>query len=280
MKVVVFALLATLAIQVGYFLWKIAADELPIIGKAKPLVVIIGFLTSVKWMSGFILTVVGWVLFIKAADIGDISIVQPLMSIGDLFLVLLALVFLKERLRLMEGFGLGITVIGAMMLSVEAKVVLPIGLDWPRLFVFLTFAVLAWFVFKLLASRTQRQEVPLAIIVGIGFGVGAVLTKAMTSYIYMQGQHLASSAMIINPILPFMIAANAAGIVILQVAFQRGRASVIIPVQLAVVNGMTVVAGAFIFAEQISIWRLCSIGLIIFGASMLHIHDKSGVKAT
>ena len=270
MRVVILTLLATFAIQLGYFLWKIAADTLPQIGKVKPAVAIIGFLTNVKWLSGFVLTVLGWILFIKAANIGDISLVQPLMSIGDLFLVLLALVFLKERLSKKEWLGLGITVVGAILLSLEAKVVLPVGIDWFKFMFFIMVAVVAYAAFMVIAKRSQHQEVPLAIVVGICFGCGAVLTKLMTSYINMQGHHLETMEGIINPIFPFMMAANAAGIVMLQVAFQRGRAAVIVPVELAVVNGMAVLAGAFIFSEHISIFRICSIGLIIGGAAFLH----------
>ncbi len=56
-------------------------------------------------MLGFFLTVVGWLFFVKATDLGEVSIVQPLMSVGDIFVVLLAITFLHERLGRVDGLA-------------------------------------------------------------------------------------------------------------------------------------------------------------------------------
>ena len=68
-----------------------------------------------------------------------------------------------------------------------------------------------------------------------------------------------------------MAAANVAGLILLQAAFQRGRAAVIVPLQLAVANAVTVLAGILIFAENISSIRAAGIGLIVLGTVMLHL---------
>ena len=111
----------------------------------------------------------------------------------------------------------------------------------------------------------------MAIAVGVGFGVGAILTELMTAYIAINGQQLETSAFFLNPILPFMIAANVIGLILLQAAFQRGRAAVIVPVQLSVVNGLVVAAGILVFSEAITPIRMLGIGFIIAGTAMLHI---------
>jgi uncharacterized membrane protein len=279
MIVVLVTLAATFAIQLGYFLWKIAADDLPHIGTARGGAVMIAFVTNWKWMLGFGLTVIGWLFFVKATDLGEVSIVQPLMSVGDIFLVLLAITFLHERLGRVEWVGLALTVIGAVLLAFEATVIERVAIAWPRLVAFLALCAAGWLAVFLAGRRGASSEVPLAIAVGIGFGAGAVLTKLMTAYLMLGGQQLESSAFLLNPILPFMIAANVAGLALLQIAFQRGRASVIIPVQLAVANGLVVVAGALVFEEAIGLARIFGIGLIVAGTGALEFGRRAPVRS-
>lgn len=282
MIVVLVTLAATLAIQLGYFLWKIAADELPRIGTAPAGTVALAFVTNWKWMLGLVLTVVGWLFFVKATDLGEVSIVQPLMSVGDMFLVLLAITFLHERLGRVEWVGLALTVGGAVLLAFEATVIERVAIAWPRLVAFLSLCAAGWLALFLAGRRSSRSEVPLAIAVGISFGIGAVLTKLMTAYLTLGGEQLESSAFLLNPILPFMVAANVAGLALLQVAFQRGRASVVIPVQLAVANGLVVIAGSLVFAEAIGLFRLFAICLILSGTAVLEfgrrVARRSGTR--
>lgn len=279
MIVVLVTLAATLAIQLGYFLWKIAADELPRIGTAPAGTVALAFVTNWKWLLGFVLTVVGWLFFVKATDLGEVSIVQPLMSVGDMFLVLLAITFLHERLGRVEWVGLALTGVGAVLLAVEATVIKEVAIAWPRLVAFLALCAAGWLALFLAGGRSARSEVPLAIAVGIGFGMGAALTKLMTAYLTLGGQQLESSAFLLNPILPFMVAANVAGLALLQVAFQRGRASVIIPVQLAVANGLVVIAGALVFAEAIGPMRLFGICVIVAGTTALEFGRRAAGRS-
>jgi len=279
MIVVLVTLAATLGIQLGYFLWKIAADELPRIGTAPAGTVALAFVTNWKWLLGFVLTVVGWLFFVKATDLGEVSIVQPLMSVGDIFLVLLAITFLHERLGRVEWVGLALTVVGAVLLAVEAAVIKQVAVAWPRLAAVLPLCAAGWLALFLAGRRSAGSEVPLAIAVGIGFGMGAVLTKLMTAYLTLGGQQLESSAFLLNPILPFVVAANVAGLALLQIAFQRGRASVIIPVQLAVANGLVVIAGFLVFAEAIGPMRLFGICVIVAGTTALEFGRRAAGRA-
>jgi uncharacterized membrane protein len=97
MTVVLVTLSSTLLIQLGYFLWKVSAEGQPMIGDASTRQVLAALVTDWRWMLGLLATSLGWVLFVQATALGDISLVQPLMSAGDLLLVILAVVFLKER---------------------------------------------------------------------------------------------------------------------------------------------------------------------------------------
>ncbi len=91
MTVVLTTLAATLLIQFGYFMWKLSADSAqPKIGGAPAWEVVRSLVSDWRWVSGFVATSMGWVLFVQATALGDISLVQPLMSAGDLLLVVMA----------------------------------------------------------------------------------------------------------------------------------------------------------------------------------------------
>ena len=274
MTVVLVTLAATLLIQLGYFLWKISADGQPKIGGAPVGQVVRALVTDWRWMLGFAATTVGWVLFVQATALGDISLVQPLMSAGDLLLVILAVAFLKERLVRVEWVGVLMTVLGAAALAWEAEDSHVAAFDGMRLLVLLATIVLAGGALLLANRRSHRPEILLALVVGLCFGAGSVLTKAMTVKFSGPGQTVMTWAILIDPLLPAVILANVLGLVLLQAAFQRGRASVIVPLQLAMANAITVLAGIVIFAEHITILRAAGIVLIVGGTVLLHLKPQ------
>ena len=278
MTVVLITLAATLLIQLGYFLWKLSADGQPKIGGAPALQVMRAMVTDWRWMLGFAATSVGWVLFVQATALGDISLVQPLMSAGDLLLVVLAVVILKERLVRIEWAGVLLTVLGAVALALEAEDSKTLSFGGARLVVLLACAVLAGCAMLLANRRSRRPEVLLALVVGLCFGAGSVLTKALTVESSVPGQSVVSWAILLNPLLLAVVLANVLGLVLLQAAFQRGRASVIVPLQLAMANGITVLAGIAIFGEHITTLRAGGIVLIVGGTALLHLKSSSAQK--
>jgi len=275
MLVVLTTLAATLLIQLGYFMWKVSADGQPQIGNAPALVVAKALVTDWRWMLGFASTSLGWVLFVQATALGDISLVQPLMSAGDLLLVVLAVVFLKERMARGEWAGVLLTVLGAVALALEAEGSQVVAFDGRRLALLL--AVTAGLAGALLlANRRSRQpEVLLALVVGLCFGAGSILTKALTVASAGPGQSVMTWAVLLNPLLLAVVAANVAGLVLLQAAFQRGRAAVVVPLQLAMANAVTVLAGVAVFAEHITLLRGAGIVLIVVGTTLLQFKPAS-----
>ena len=271
MTVVLVTLAATLLIQLGYFLWKLSAEGQPKIGGAPAWDVARALVTDWKWMSGFFATSLGWVLFVQATALGDISLVQPLMSAGDLILVILAVVFLKERLVSIEWAGVLLTVLGAVALAWEAEGSQVAAFAASRLLLLVGFLVVAGGALLLANRASKRPEIFLALVVGMCFGAGSVLTKALTVDYSGPGKTVMTWAILVDPMLLAVVVANVAGLILLQAAFQRGRAAVIVPLQLAVANAVTVLAGVMIFAEHITTFRALGISLIVLGTVMLHL---------
>lgn len=275
MTVVLTTLAATLLIQLGYFLWKLSAEGQPKIGEATAARVVRALVTDWRWMLGFGATSLGWVLFVQATALGDISLVQPLMSAGDLLLVILAVVVLKEHLVRIEWLGVLLTVLGAVALALEAEASAAAAFNGRHLAVLLGSVVVVGAVMIVLNRRSQRPEILLALVVGLCFGAGSMLTKALTAESAGPEQSVVSLAILLNPLLLAVVLANVAGLVLLQAAFQRGRASVIVPLQLAMANAVTVLAGVVIFGEHITTLRAIGIVLIVGGTVLLHLKPSS-----
>ncbi len=273
MLVVLTTLAATLFIQSGYFLWKLSADRQPKIGKVAFRHMMASLLTDWRWVLGLLATIVGWILFVQATALGEISLVQPLMSAGDLLLVLMAVVFLKERLSKKEWLGLALTVIGAAALSWNAETRIAQTSGGLRLAMLMTLLFIAACGLLLARRFFVKTEITLAVVVGLAFGAGAVLTEALTAQ-----SPVITSDILLNPLLIGVIGANAAGLVALQAAFQRGRASVVIPVQLAIANAITVLAGALVFFEDIGLMRGAGISLTIAGTAFLKAGQRKSVE--
>ncbi len=270
MAVIIITLLATFSMQLGYLLWKVAADSLPKIGKEKFWFVVKGFLMNTKWVIGYLATTIGWLLLVKALDIGEISLVQPLMSVGDVFLIAMAVFFLKEKLLKFEWVGLFFIVAGATSLSFDVKDISTVNINWPHIYAYFSVALLVW-ITLMIARKKGRLEIILALTSGVSFGIGGAFTKLMTTYLTTQGQQLESMYFVVNPFFPLMVIANIAGLVLLQMAFQNGRAAIVVPVQLAVLNIMSVIAGVTLFSEMVSLYRISCIILIISGTYILQL---------
>jgi drug/metabolite transporter (DMT)-like permease len=273
MEVVLTTLAATLCMQLGFLLWKVSAKGQPRIGHASALAVVRAMLGDWRWVLGSILNVTGWVLFVRATAIGEISVVQPLMSSGDIVLVALAVLVLGERMTRREWIGVGVTVCGAVGLALGAQKAPASTWDGFALASMVVGAGLGVAGLVRAARDDARAELALAVGAGLSFGCGAALTEAWTS---------ASTdgwlAAILHPALVAMLLANACGLVLLQAAFQRGRAAVVVPVQLAVGNAVAVGAGVALFAESLSAERLAAIAVILAGAFLMK-HPAPGARS-
>ena len=275
MLVVLTTLAATLLIQLGYFMWKVSAQGQPKIGGEPARVVAKALLTDWRWVLGFAATSLGWVLFVQATALGDISLVQPLMSAGDLLLVILAVVFLKERMVRVEWAGVLLTVLGAVALALEAEGTQVTAFAGMRLAVLLGVTVVLAAALLLSNRRSRQPEVLLALVVGLCFGAGSILTKALTVASAGPEQSILTWSVLLNPLLLAVVLANVAGLVLLQAAFQRGRAAVVVPLQLAMANAITVLAGVVVFAEHITLLRGAGIVLIVVGTTLLQFKPAS-----
>ena len=269
------ALIATCCYQVGTVLQKLGAERLPRIrlgGGQRG--VIRAFVRSPIWLGGLGVSVVGWVLFLKAIANAPVSIVQPVLGFGLCLLALFSVLFLRERLRAIEWFGIALMVGGIVLLGISG------AQEHERLSAISFVAIVAVSAVILsvlvIAVRIGRggHWVPLPIVLGFAAGVliglGAFYTKALFLSL---GNGAAIAAWTI--FLPLTLLTNIGGLWIMQAAFQQGRALIVVAMNAVTNKLVTIVCGMAALGEllpadaSLAAARVVGFMAILVGTAML-----------
>lgn len=99
-------ILAALMSSVGQFFWKLGANSESI-----------GILFF--YLIGFIATGIGMFVMMASFRFGQVSILQPMMSIGYAFSIVIGYLFLNEPITLYKFFGTLFIIVGAVLLGME-----------------------------------------------------------------------------------------------------------------------------------------------------------------
>src|SRR4051812_36148969 len=117
---VVLALVTTLAFNTGFVLEKGALAALPPLNVRLPLILVRMLVTNPRWMAGFALILAGVACQLVALTRIPLTVAQPVFSSGIVFLLLLSMTFLGERLTVAEwaclaGITAGVVCVVASM---------------------------------------------------------------------------------------------------------------------------------------------------------------------
>jgi drug/metabolite transporter (DMT)-like permease len=188
-----------------------------------------------------------------------LTVAQPVFASGIVFLLLLTMTVLGERLTSHEWTGLaGITAgVICVVTSLDSRtdVVGTGGHVWRVLLVAIpsTAAGLAVFV---AASRSGRRGRPAGdatygAAAGLVYGVAGMITKGLSASIDFHGPVAIVSSALASPYLYLLVPVTLAGFLVFQTALQRGRASIVAPVSSVISTLYTVVAGTLMFGERL-----------------------------
>jgi multidrug transporter EmrE-like cation transporter len=236
------SVVATCCYQVGTVMQKIGADRMPRLGLTlRQGAVYRAFFRSPMWLGGLAFMIAGWVFFLRAIANAPVSIVQPVLGFGLVLLALFSVVFLRERLRLIEWAGVALMVFGVVMLGIsgsgEAQAIAALSL--PALLV--VSVVLIGSLAGAVPLARSGRGVPLPVI--LGFGAGVLIGLAA---LYTKGMFLSLDAglgwLAWLVFLPLMVIANVGGLWVQQAGFQQGRALIVVAMN-AVTNKVVTIAG-------------------------------------
>jgi multidrug transporter EmrE-like cation transporter len=188
-------------LNIGMGLQKKGAATLPKIEQESFGRNIKNFFTNKVWVIGFILVQSQWVLLTLALEMGSLSIVTPLMSVGMIALVIFSYFYLKEPISKVEGAGIVAIVVGIVLSGITnvekgEQETLEVVLDcFANTFGIIYLAVIFVFSVVLILLSILRKfanaDVLFGIAAGITDGLGAIFLKA-----YMGGADFKDASVI------------------------------------------------------------------------------------
>jgi drug/metabolite transporter (DMT)-like permease len=256
---VVLALVTTLAINTGFVLEKGALTALPPINARLPLNLARMLATNPRWVAGFMLIMTGLACQLVALTRIPLTVAQPVFSSGIVFLLLLTMTVLGERLTSHEWTGLaGITAgVICVVTSLDSRTdVVGTGGHVLRVLAVAVPSTAAGLAVFAAASRSGRRgrragDATYAAAAGLVYGVAGMVTKGLSASIDFHGPVAIVTSTLTSPYLYLLVPVTLAGFLVFQTALQRGRASIVAPVSNVVSTLYTVVAGTLMFGERL-----------------------------
>ncbi len=222
-------------------------------------------LSTPVWLTGAILGIIGFCVYLLALQHFELSIVKPLVNTNLAFTFILAYIIFKERLKLTEWMGILGIIIGMIFLGIVTRESTGIVELVPLICLLpLTIAGIIFLGIFIITERVQNQEFFYSISAGVFYGLGAIFTKA----ILILFPPNANFALLLFTIVMFSLTYIVA-IVSQQFAFQNGRLSIVSPITNSISVLIPVIGAYFIFTEQIYIEKILGLACILLSIILL-----------
>lgn len=237
-----------------------------------------------RWVFGMIVETSGYALYMFALSAAPVSLIAVMMQGGTALFVIFAVIFLHERAAPGEWLGIG-GIIAAMLLlafSLQSGGGRDAGGLHPYALAVLAIAALFAAVAPALSSRMRATGVAPAIASGIAFGLGSLFAKALTDNFMANSQIDLMLRIFSDPWVYPAIAANIAGLVMLQNSFHSARGLVVMPLSSACSNIVPIIGGLTVFGESLppdafgAGMRIGAFALTILAGAMLSMTVQSG----
>ncbi len=296
---IILALIAYTLLNIGFVLQKKAASSLPQVEHQSLWTNIKNFIGNKMWVIGLILTSIPWFLYLFAIDYGSLSLVTPFNGWGIVVLVIFSYFYLKEPISRAEFTCIGVTVVGVVILGItspasnfefDAGTMATILVTPVSIALILTMGIFT--IVPVIISFKRKfwhADIILGACSGVGAAIGAIFSNAMMAHV--STGDLWSSLWIALGTIAFwfylLMAAvgNTASMVYQQIAYQKGKASLVAPLYTIVSLVLPVIAGIIIFGEwslvspELAGLRVTSIILITVGAAALS-YSNSKIMST
>jgi uncharacterized membrane protein len=291
---IILALIAYTMLNIGIVLQKKGASSLPQVEHQGLWDNIKNFVSNKIWLTGLILTSIPWFIYLFAIDYGSLSLVTPFNGWGIVVLVIFSYFYLKEPISRKELTCIGITVMGVVILGITApetkieynQATMAATLAMPVSIVFILFMILLAIVPVVLSIKRKFWHADIIFGVCSGFATcfGAIFSNAMMAYIGMEDYWSSVWIALGNFAFWFYLigagAGNLVSMVYQQIAYQKGKASLVAPLFTIVSLVVPVIAGIVMFGEwslvsqDLAGLRIASIIVITAGAALLSGFNK------
>jgi drug/metabolite transporter (DMT)-like permease len=224
------------------------------------------------WLVGGAANLCGAFFLVLAIDAGDLTVVQPLTNLNLVVSVLAGVLVLREKLSETERLGVIAMLGGATLLSVSglrshgATAIAPLHVLLAAGAASLGAVGLLNLAGRLSRARL-RPEIVLGASAGVLYGMGTVCVKVLTTQLdEVVGARAIVLTTLLSPALLGVVAANVMAYTLEQIAFSRGRVSVVDPLCTGGALVMPVAVGALALAEPVD--GLRALGLAVVGSAL------------
>jgi uncharacterized membrane protein len=244
-------LLASVMLAAGLAMMKSRAHALPAAQGIAILRAIALWICDLAWLSGLTLETAGYVLYFVALVEAPVSLVAVMMQGGIAVFVIIAIVFLHERMSSAEAAG----IVGIILAMVFLALSLQSTPSQGRLnsFSLAVFSVLILLGTAILCSahRLRFNRTAPAIASGVAFGLSSLYTKALAGIFVTHSGYTIAAQTAASPWLYLMIVSNIGGLVLLQNSFHWARGIIVMPLSSAISNLVPIVGGIMAFDETL-----------------------------
>ncbi len=261
---IIIALTGTIILNIGFAVQKSEVTNLPVISLKEIKNTMIAFLGCKKWLLGTGLTSFGWIIFLIAISLAPLSLIAPLGNVGIIIIVLIAIIYFKEKLFRFEYLAFLSVLTGVFIISLNSNNVEnaldydPIGLF---ILIFLFILTLGLVGIIQFSWFPENRGIFLGLTSGITGGLGAVFTKTMILALEIPLE--------LTIFLILFLLFQGLSFVTLQSAFQRERAIIVVPLFNSFSTIIPILIGVFAFYETVSFFQLVGIFMILGGSSAL-----------
>ncbi len=281
---VILSLVGTVLVNYSMYMQKRELNDLPRLEIKGALKTIRVFISNISWLEAQGLMFLGTFIHSLALIFGPLSVVAPIHTSGVVLLAILAIVKLGERAGVIDWIGIGCTFLGLILLGISLA-----GTSgsesahntfFTGFFIVLLYATAAVCFVNAFRKRGARESVLIAIGTGVLLGLNDILEKLFWPD---AGNRLWNEGfwhVFLSPYLWMIVAIAVVTLFMYQVALQRGKAIVVIPVVNSLSNLIPILVGLMAFGEPFPssigmiFMRLLSIVLIVGGAVVLSLKKE------
>ena len=256
------ALGSAVALNWGWVAQHTAASGLPALDVRRPVASLRLLFRNLSWLTGFLVGLGGWALYVGALALAPLSLVQAVAAGGIGILAL----FARRAGALVtprDGAAVAISTCGLLLLAISLAGGVSAGQPAQ------IGAVAGWLMVSVVVAclgvacgAALAPGAGLGLAAGVLYAAGDVATKS----VFAGGFWLLLIAVI--------LAAHGAAFAALQLGFQRGRALATAGTSTLLTNALPIVAGLVVFHERLpggaySVLRVVSFVAVVVGAALL-----------
>ncbi len=215
------------------------------------------------WMWGGIAAISGFLVYTIALNIYDISIVKPLVNTNLLFTFIFAYFIFNEKLKITEWLGVAILIIGLFLIAFSPNVIAidPSTVDLnqlvniPLLFAIfpLTVILVVIMAFLMFIAHVGEgyEEYVFPLFSGTFYGFGTFFTKSLLIGLSHLGEDNIFPVLIFFYSLFMFLLTYGFAIIAQQLAFEKGRLSIVSPIANSLSVTVAFIGAFFLFFEEL-----------------------------